>query len=94
MNLEQFLLTKLAEECSEVAQIALKSQQFGLDEVYGKIGVSNRQRVYDELNDLLGVVGLLNEIGFGYSPDEEAMQAKKVKVREYLEYSRDLGKVY
>ena len=28
----QYLLTKLAEEASEIAQIALKTQQFGADE--------------------------------------------------------------
>lgn len=34
MNREQYLLGKLAEEGSEVAQMALKTQQFGLDDVY------------------------------------------------------------
>ena len=56
MNREQYLLGKLAEEGSEVAQMALKTQQFGLDEVY--VDESNRQRLHGELNDLLTIVHL------------------------------------
>lgn len=66
---EQHLLTKLAEEGSEISQIALKSVQFTLNEIYQDqtVKLSNRQRIHDELNDLLGVVRMLNRYhGFGY----------------------------
>ena len=39
MNLEQFYLLKLAEECSEVAQRALKQMQFGKNENSRDLGL-------------------------------------------------------
>lgn len=59
MNRFQYLLSKLAEEAAEIAQIALKTQQFGQDEVYECL--SNIERVNVEFNDLLAVVELLNK---------------------------------
>jgi NTP pyrophosphatase (non-canonical NTP hydrolase) len=92
MNRLQYLLTKLAEEASEVAQMSLKTQQFGLDEVY--IDKSNRVRLHEELDDLLTVINLLNtEFGFGYMPNEEYVINKINKIAKYYQYSVDLGMV-
>lgn len=92
MNKEQYLLTKLAEECNEVAQMALKTQQFGMDEVY--IDKSNKERLHEELTDLLGIVQMLNiEFGFNYIIDRNGIERKIEKVNKYLQYSVDLGKV-
>ncbi len=60
MNRLQYLLTKLAEEAAEIAQISLKTQQFGLDERYND-GLSNKERCHQELDDLNGVIQLLND---------------------------------
>ena len=59
MNHEQFLLIKLAEECNEVAQQALKSAQFGLEEVYVPIGKSNAVRLVEELNDMIAILSIM-----------------------------------
>lgn len=92
MNKLQYYLCKLAEEASEVAQIALKAQQFGLDECY--IDKTNKERIHAELNDLLGVVTLLNEqFNFEFNVDDEAIIRKKLKVKEYITYSIRLGMV-
>ena len=92
MNRLQFLLTKLAEEASEVAQIALKTQQFGLDEVYQVD--SNKTRCHAEINDLLAVVYMLNaEFDFGFTPNEQSIIDKAEKVNKYYQYSVDLGMV-
>lgn len=52
MNHLQHYLTKLAEEGSEVAQIALKTQQFGADEVMPGQPLNNFERCHLELDDL------------------------------------------
>ncbi len=90
----QFLLTKLAEECNEVAQMALKSQQFGLTEKRDVDGPDNKARLHAELNDLNAIVWMLNsEFGFGYLPNKKALLAKGSKVEKYLGYSILLGMV-
>lgn len=94
MNEQQYLLGKLAEEAAEVAQIALKCQQFGLFEIMPGQNYTNVQRVYSELNDLNAVIGILNrEFTFGYIPDEIMMQIKTKKVEKYMEKSRALGQL-
>lgn len=94
MNRLQLLLTKLAEECTEVAQIALKTQQFGLAEKRKGQPLSNMERVHEELNDLLGVVQMLNdEFDFNFKPNAKAMIAKAHKVNRYAKYSIELGEV-
>lgn len=98
MTNTQYLLTKVAEEASEIAQIALKTAQFGMSEVYSGAtnpdGLTNAERLKGEINDLLGVVDMLiDESEFVYMPDLAAIEAKKAKVRTFREYSRSLGLV-
>lgn len=91
MDNEQYLLSKLAEEASEIAQIALKASQFGLNEVY--IDETNRKRIFNELNDLLGVVELMNhELEFGFTPDKKRIEDKAIKIHKYRFYSYELGR--
>lgn len=94
MNRLQYLLTKLAEEASEVAQIALKTQQFGLDEIYPANGYSNRDRCHQELDDFNGIIKMLNdEFNFNYFVNDYRVAVKADKVDKYYEYSRDLGMI-
>ena len=94
MKTEQYYLTKLAEECSEVAQIALKTQQFGMEESMPGQPFTNRERCHQEINDLLAIIQVLNENhAFGFEADQEAIAKKKTKVLKYLEYSTQLGEV-
>ncbi len=94
MNRVQYLLTKLAEEASEIAQIALKAQQFGLDEKLPGQELTNCDRIEMEFNDLLGVVELLNqEFGCGIIQDHVAIQAKGIKIDKYYQYSIQCGQV-
>ena len=96
MNYTQFLLIKLAEEAAEISQIALKASQFGLQEKNPKLEWNNVERIYAELNDLLGVVDILNstsDIEFKFVPNEQAILLKKEKIKKYLQYSVDLGHV-
>lgn len=92
MNRLQFLLTKLAEEASEIAQIALKTQQFGLHEMCPGLDETNAQRTHKEIDDLLSIVYMLNgEFDFGYVKDTQAILRKQEKVNKYYGYSQSLG---
>lgn len=96
MNQQQYFLNKLAEEACEIAQIALKTAQFGMDEVYTAEGgvLSNKERIHAELNDLLGVIEILNVgYGFNFEPSPPAILAKRAKVIKYMNYAISLGNV-
>lgn len=94
MTHEQFLLMKLAEEASEIAQIALKTAQFGMTERHPDMALNNKQRIHLELNDLLAVVEELNGLyQFDFRPDHKAKIQKLEKLKKYLGYSIQLGKV-
>ena len=70
MDRLQHLLVKLAEERVEIAQIALKTAQFGPDGIIPGTNITNFQKCHQELDDLLGVVEMLNdEFNFGYIPN-------------------------
>lgn len=99
MTLNQYLLVKVAEEASEVAQIALKAAHFGLSEVQPSRSETNAERIYVELNDLLAMVHRLGEVSNGEfwfdigQPDHLAIARKLGKVQQYLAYSQSLGLV-
>jgi len=94
MNRLQYLLNKLAEEGSEVSQIALKTAQFGLSEIRPGQPFTNLDRIHQELNDLLAIVDMLNEeYPFRYMRDNDAIDVKKLKVEKFYRYSVNLGLV-
>lgn len=94
MNQLQHLLIKLAEEGAEVAQIALKTSQFGADEVMPGQPLSNFQRCHQELDDLWAMVEMRNDrYQFNYTPSRDQIEAKKLKVQKFLGYSIHLGLV-
>lgn len=95
MNRIQYLLTKLAEESAEIAQIALKSQQFGVHEICPDLPESNIERVNKEFNDLLGVVAMINmELGYeALAPVDQFIENKILKVEKYYQYSIDCGQI-
>jgi NTP pyrophosphatase (non-canonical NTP hydrolase) len=87
MNRTEHLLTKLMEECAEVAQEASKASIFGLQEVMPGQPLTNRERVQKELNDLWAVCEML----LLTTVDRDAIEAKKAKVEKYMEYARSIG---
>lgn len=94
MNREQYLLTKLAEECAEVAQMALKTQQFGQEEHYPESRFNNKQRLNLEYNDLLTIIGMLNEeFNYNLKQDFNLISKKKNKLDYYHTYAVNLGMV-
>lgn len=96
MTITQYYLAKIAEEAAEVAQIALKCAHFGLSEKQPGQDLTNAERCYGELNDLLAMVHQLGSVSGGefyFSQDGFAMAAKLNKVAHYLTYSQSLGLV-
>ncbi len=93
MTRQQLLLTLLMEECNEVAQRASKAIRFTPEEIQEGQGLTNAERIVYEFNDLLAVIGMLeNE---GVLPKEtirtDLIQAKQEKIEKYLKYSESLG---
>lgn len=90
MNRTQILLIKLSEECNEVSHRVAKVLQFGYDDVQPGFDSkeTNQKRLIGEINDLLGVLEMLELPGVH---DEKAMERKRKKVEKYLNYSRKKG---
>ncbi len=92
MTHTQYLLIKLAEEASELAQIALKTAQFGPEERYGGLSKpKNTQRIEAEFNDLLAIIQMLNEDGLSILENPTLIEHKKTKVLNFKMYSSALG---
>ena len=92
MNRVEYLLAKVAEECCEVAQRAIKAQRFGVHEVQPGQPLSNRERLRLELADLKAVVELLEGETFdSFSPLTHDVEAHKAKIAEYMNYSERCG---
>jgi len=101
MDSTEHLLTCLAEECGEVAKECAKALRFGLDDQVtlnphgprGTTGPTNREKIVDELNDLLGVVIMLTQRGILPEnwQDFARQDAKTHKVARYMDYAVRVG---
>lgn len=61
MTREQYLLTKLAEECSETAHRASKAIVFGLDDVQKGQHKNNAERLLEKFAHIAAYMELLND---------------------------------
>jgi NTP pyrophosphatase (non-canonical NTP hydrolase) len=97
MNKNQFLLLKLAEECAEVAHVAMKQIQFGKNNIRKDKTDTNTERLKDEVMDLFAMVTLLikaEEIPFIWDDEMAEARARKVeKMQKYLDQSFKLGQL-
>lgn len=91
MNRIEHLLTNLGEECAEVAQRASKAARFGVMEVQPGQDMNNARRIMNEIEDMIGVVEMLQAEGVLPQPDRGRINAKKDKVEKYLTYARACG---
>lgn len=82
----QYLLVKLAEECNEAAQRALKQAQFGSQQRQ-KGYRKNRDRLRAEVLDVLAHVRFLQEVGeLDKFSDEEIAEHTARKWRKVSRY--------
>lgn len=98
MTRMQYLLGKVAEEAAEVAQRALKAQEFGMREVQPGQPLNNAERLQYEVNDLVGVLRMAfdefsspEDFLFLFDPDLQFLKMQKVE--KFMQYSRELGEV-
>lgn len=99
MTLRQLILGKIAEEAAEIAQVALKAQQFGLEDINPKKSISNLQDLQMELTDLQGVVHMLFEdlreegTMFVTQCNEASINTKIAKVAKWAKRMQERGQV-
>lgn len=91
MNPLEYVLNLVAEEATEVAGAAHKALRFGLDDLDPATGISNKDQLVKEWNDLRATLRMLEEqlaeVGDSLTglDDEAAIEAKIQKV---LKWSR------
>lgn len=89
MNKQQYYLAKLAEEAAELAQVAIKCAQFGMDEVHPNTLEKNYEALIKEWNDVCALAILVEgEDGrFEYDADLDLLEMKFAKVEKYRKIS-------
>jgi hypothetical protein len=96
MKADQYHLCKIAEECNEVAQRALKAQQFGLGEIQPGQNLNNLERLVGEFHDLFVTFdNFMESCGQAMStiPDDQFSSDRLTKMRKFLLLSKTLGQV-
>ena len=94
MNRVQHLLVRLAEEASELSQIALKTAQYGVHNKEPGQEATNLQKINAEFNDIIGVIRMLDqEAGLNISLDEQMISDKIDRVKYFRDISVSGGLV-
>lgn len=81
----QTLLDHLCEECAEVIQAVNKARRFGMDSDHK--GSTNRQRLVQEVGDVIAVIAALNIRHPDLLSDrelEQACQRKVARLRKHI----------
>ena len=91
MNYQQYLLVKLAEEASEVAQMAIKCSLFGYDSVDPRedTGETNALKLYKEMLDFSAVMTELEDsTDIDFNPDDY-IDMKRLKLQYYYDVAQN-----
>lgn len=92
MNADQYHLCKIAEKCAEVAQRALKAQQFGLGEVQPGQDQNNLDRLLGEFHDLFTTFQNFSDlVNADPIPDLTKRVARLKKMDKFLQLSISLN---
>ncbi len=92
MDRIEHLFTILGEEGAEITQRTSKVNRFGIKEVQPGQEKTNAQRVVEEYADVLAVAEMLQDEGvIELTGIGKLMDAKKIKVEKFLEYSAKQG---
>lgn len=92
MNATEHLLEILSEECAEVIQRVSKANRFGLNEIQPGQLLTNAERICEEICDLYAVIEMLENSGALQGViDIDRIQAKKAKVKKFMEYAETCG---
>jgi NTP pyrophosphatase (non-canonical NTP hydrolase) len=63
MDRTQEIMLILQEECAEVSQAVSKCFRFGMTDCYPGTDTTNRDRLEEEIGDLLAMIALLEQAG-------------------------------
>lgn len=91
MTYDEYLLTKLAEECSELAQVASKMNVFGIysHDPNDPTKTTNQQHMNIEFNDILAVIDMLKEtMMIDVDRDEKLIEIKRIKMDRMWQISK------
>lgn len=93
MNIEQYILICMAEECSEVSHRISKALRFTLDEIEPGHTLTNGTRIVNEIIDLLSVIDLAVRYGIIVDPFNSLPLKilKQEKIAKFMNYSLELG---
>jgi len=95
MTRQEHLLTIAIEECNELAQRLSKILRFGMDEIQPGQSLTNVERARYEYSDLAAVLEMIAPPtpsgGQIHPPLGSAMDAKRAKVEQFLQYSAECG---
>jgi len=94
MNLKEYMLICMAEECDEVGQRCMKALRFSTTEIEPGHTMTNAERIIGELHDLIAVATLLARDGVlpdEIMPSEAIIQAKAARIEKFMAISRDQG---
>ena len=79
------ILNILQEECAEVIQMVSKCRRFGIDNIHIKSEMPNREKLTEEIGDMLAMVELLIEEGVITA--EQLDDAKVAKIQKLKKWS-------
>jgi len=83
---EALLITQ--EECAEVTQAISKVFRFGFDECWPEGAPNNKQRLEEEVGDLLAMVDILIESGIlSDSQVNKSRGEKRIKLKKWSSYN-------
>ncbi len=92
MTRKELLLDICAEECSETAVRCSKAIRFTLKEIQEGQSLTNAERIIQEFNDIVAVMEMMKQEGMlDRVIDTDYIQAKKLKVEEWIKYSKKRG---
>jgi len=77
------ILTITQEECAEVIQVISKGRRFGYNVDYN--GVTNGERLTQEVGDVLAMIDLL--VDYGVLVHDDLMKAKDAKFEKLKQWS-------
>lgn len=94
MELKDYLLACISEESGELVQAAGKALRFGLLDKNPNSDSTNWVDLRKEVHDLIAVYEMLcDEFDRVETLDRDLIEAKKVKVKHYMDYSESLGRL-
>ena len=78
-KVEKEILSITQEECAEVTQVISKIFRFGWDSSHPNLSQNNKERLEEELGDLICMIGLLIDKGYVNCDNVEKASHEKLK---------------